>query len=137
MESPGKPDTPRKRKRQEETLTEKAMTYFKEIDKETAEIVNKTHECTLCGLKYNGNKPYNLVIHLSKRHEHIFEQITNRNEPMAVKRLKLLQNCTEIVTVNGRPFECLHDSGFQKIVQSVFWMSFKRLAYHSICPIIC
>lgn len=50
-------------------------------------------------------------------HNEIFEKIIDQKESPAIKRLKLLQNCTEIVSVNGRPFEYLHDSGFQKIIQ--------------------
>lgn len=115
MESPQK--TPRKRKRREDTITEKAMAYFEGVDKQIIETLNKTHKCTLCGGLYNGQKHYNLVIHLSRRHEHIFEQISEQKEPLAVKRLKLLQNFTEIISVNGRPFEYLHDSGFQKIIE--------------------
>lgn len=115
MNSPQK--TPRKRKRQVDSITEKAMPYFQAFEKEF-EISDKMHKCTLCGGMYNGKKPHNLVIHLAKRHQHIFELISKRKEPLDVKRLKLLQSLTEIVSINGRPFEYLHDSGFQKIIHS-------------------
>lgn len=116
MESPRK--TPRKRKRLENTVSARAEAYFEPLDKQITEITNKTHKCKLCNETYNCNKSCNFANHLSRRHVEIYEKITDLKESPAVKRLKLLQNCTEIVSVNGRSFECLHDSGFQKIIES-------------------
>lgn len=112
-----KPTTPRKRKRQEGTLTEKALAYFEPIEILLSPSSNKTHTCKLCKEHYNAQTQFNLVNHLMKAHGEIYETLIEQKESPAIKRLKLLQYCTEIVSVNGRPFEYLHDSGFQKIVQ--------------------
>lgn len=37
---------------------------------------------------------------------------------VAAKRLRIIQAFCEIVTVNGRPFEYLIDSGFQRLIKS-------------------
>lgn len=37
---------------------------------------------------------------------------------ISAKRLKLLQSLVEMVTVNGRPFKCIVDSGFFSIIQN-------------------
>lgn len=37
---------------------------------------------------------------------------------VAAKRLQMIQAFCEIVTVNGRPFEYLTDSGFQKLIKA-------------------
>lgn len=118
MESPV--TTPRKRKRLDGCTTDLAMKYFSEIDYTKCEytIKNKTHICDLCGQQLNGKKEWNLSAHLSSCHPNVYFGITaDKKEPIAVKRLKLLQNCTEIVSVNGRTFSHLQDSGFKSIIQ--------------------
>lgn len=117
MEHPFSMDSPKKRKRAEGSRTEKALTFFKLIDKNHADNPNKTHTCNICGEYFNGQKEWNLVVHLAKRHNEIFESAFDQKEPTSIKRLKLLQNCTEIVTVNGRPFSYLSDSGFKNIIE--------------------
>lgn len=109
--------TPRKRKRMENTIM--SLKYFSEIDQtKCGNIVKiKTHTCDLCGQQFNATKLWNLSNHLSVCHPEIYMKITaDKIEKISIKRLKLLQNCTEIVAVNGRPFSCLHDSGFQSII---------------------
>lgn len=116
MESP---ITPRKRKRMEGTISDMSSKYFSEIDQtKCGNIVRiKTHICDLCGQQLNATKLWNLSNHLSTCHPEIYLKITaDKIEKIPTKRLKLLQNCTEIVAVNGRPFSCLHDSGFQSII---------------------
>lgn len=117
MASPIK--TPRKRRL--DSITTKALTYFEpiSIDNYPAESASKkTHICKLYEERLCGRFDSNLASHLSARHADIFYQISsNRTEPLAVERLKLLHNLVEIVTVNGRPFSSLMDSGFQKIIE--------------------
>lgn len=129
--------SPRKRKRPENTITEKALQYFTKIDanfdsdwpSETeteGEIGSstqkgspskKTHICKLCKNQCNGSKEWNLAVHLAHCHQDTYKYITEEKEPLIVTRLKTLQNCTEAVTVNGRPFEWIHDSGYRKQFQ--------------------
>lgn len=122
MESPRK--TPTKRKRIEDTTTAKSLKYFDKIDQEmdfnegNLEKRKKTHVCKLCKGEINAVKEWNLSSHLSNRHYDIFLEITSdKKEPIPIKRLKLLQNCTEIVSINGRPFSYIHDSGFRAIIK--------------------
>lgn len=116
MYSPQK--SPRKRKRTTVPLTDKAAIYFETLDKTITETTNKTHKCKLCQEHFSGIKLHNLVQHIEKRHNDVFETFLEKDKIPAVKRLKLLQHCTEICSINGRPFEYLHDSGFRKIIQS-------------------
>lgn len=126
--------TPKKRKREENTITLKAKEYFRKIDEfnEDDKIwasneasssgdtpqKKKTHICKLCNSKINATKEWNLAMHLSRCHTHIYQKINESSrEPLVVTRLKVLQNCTETVAVNGRPFEWIMDSGYRKQFQ--------------------
>lgn len=119
MNSPIK--SPSKRKRSDNTITEKALAYFERIQHKDDECEwkrKKTHKCLLCSSECNGHKEWNLAQHISSIHPDIYLEISSGvKEPIAVTRLKLLQNCTEIVAINGRPFSCLLDSGFQSIIK--------------------
>lgn len=73
-----------------------------------------------CGKLIDGKNIANLVSHIKHTHILIYAEKLN---PVAVdaksldlKRLELIQACVEIVTVNGRPFNCLTDSGFQNLI---------------------
>lgn len=115
--NPSQTLTPRKRKRKEDTLTSKSIKYFTEINQEDKLDPTKTHICNLCQQKKNGAKEWNLVSHLQKCHPQIYNSLFNHVDAPQVKRLQLLQRCTEIVGVNGRPFSYLLDSGFQGIIR--------------------
>lgn len=122
MESPTKSPTksPRKRMRQnDDSITSKALKYFDPIDVHSDENgkSSKTHHCILCNEPCNGSKKWNLASHLLHRHAKEYAEISV-NETIAVRRLKLLHSCTEMVTVNGHPFSCLHDSGFQSAIRT-------------------
>lgn len=126
--------TPRKRKRQEGTITDLALKYFKEIDQANKDFqtpTKKTHSCNLCTHQLNGSNLWNLSRHLSVAHREVyFELMADKAEPVQIKRLKLLQHCTEIVSVNGRTFSALQDSGFVKIIRK-FLDEFKN----ANCPL--
>lgn len=107
-----------KRKRSENTLTEKSVQHFHKVsDEELLADSSKTHICKHCGQKYNGSKEWNLVKHLQFRHSNVYNDLKLDDDTPEVKRLKLLQNCTEIVGKNGRTFTYLLDSGFQAIIK--------------------
>lgn len=126
MECPTK--IQKKRKRVEATVTDRAMQYFEKIitneeasDEEISQKKKnkKTHKCKLCLFDFNGINRWNLSSHLSTKHPSVFSEITsNKKEPISVTRLRLLQRCTEIVTINGRPFNSLLDSGFQALIET-------------------
>lgn len=116
--------SPSKRKR-DGTVTEKTLPYFEKIqttnnsDSKNNDVKSKkTHVCKLCNNELNGTREWNLSSHLLNCHYDVYLEATSDiKEPIPIKRLKLIQNCTEIVTINGRPFSYLHDSGFKSIIK--------------------
>lgn len=63
------------------------------------------------------NKTFNLKRHLKNNHNDLFESTFIGRANYEAQRLKLLQSCVELVTVNGRPLIALEDSGFQKSIE--------------------
>lgn len=63
------------------------------------------------------NKSSNLKRHLQVHHKLIYENKFLNSADFELQRLKLLQSCVELVTVNGRPLTALDDSGFQKSIE--------------------
>lgn len=92
---------------------------------DTEDVSNLKYYCDVpnCGSKISNsrsNKIGNLKRHLKTNHPEIFKIIEGtKNNHFEIKRLKLIQSCVELVTVNGRPFSLLDDSGFQNSIQSV------------------
>lgn len=110
-------NTPKKRKRE---VIENVLKHFKIITGEDlAKYPNKTHICNFCNEPYCGSKESNLSKHLQRCEPSVYEEITGEKDSPALKRLKFIQNCTEIIAVNGRPFSYLMDSGFQAMVKDI------------------
>lgn len=97
------------------------MDHFNFLGEETDLNGNKLkfYKCQICDKKINGTSDTNLTKHM-KTHKQVYKEDIDpdfdNQETIPIKRLKLLQNLVEIVTVNGRPFKYLLDSGFQKCV---------------------
>lgn len=82
---------------------------------------NVYYNCKIetCKALLSSKKKWNLVKHFETVHASIFEdEIKKANckskenhHEFEQRRLELIQHLTEIVTVNGRPFKCLADSG--------------------------
>lgn len=95
----------------------KALLYFKLAD-ETKFI----YACTIesCGKQAKGKNIGNLVSHLKHVHTNIYKEkinpLANHSKSIELKRLEMLQACTEIITANGRPFKYLTDSGYQLVI---------------------
>lgn len=111
----------RMRKNNEKSIASKTLHEFEQLqtvvddddDVSTVQYKCSTHTST-------GGHKHNLTRHLKNVHPDIYiEKIDPQNHPNAMgeKRLKLLQNLTEIVSVNGRPFNYLLDSGFMKVIK--------------------
>lgn len=117
------PNQPTKRKaafhkKEEFSLSKKAKTYFSEYANESNES-KRFYKCNLCGEVRNGTKLFNLASHLSYAHIEIFNQLRSKEkDPIFVKRLQLLHNAVEIVSVNGLPFNFLLSSGYQSGIQN-------------------
>lgn len=82
---------------------------------------NLHYRCTVgnCKKICNGSQSTNLTVHI-KTHKAFYEKniigfVIDPKE-YAIKRLKCLQNCAEIISINGRAFKSLSDSGFQKLI---------------------
>lgn len=93
------------------------MTFFNKLEEEYM------YQCRLCKHVSKGKKDTNLTSHLKSCHTEIFEEevkIEGKeiDVQMKTERLKLLQICVEIVTVNHQPFADLYKSGIQKLIQT-------------------
>lgn len=116
-------DSPRKRRRIEQSFGEKSKSeIFPPVETiENGEILMK-YKCKHCPdhkRPINATKIGNLGSHLERVHPLIFANITkNKKESLPIKRLRTLQNAVEIVSVNGRPFKCLLDSGYQSEIEN-------------------
>lgn len=111
-----------KRTKNEQALSNKALEHFKLLGKDTDEHKHM-YQCLLCttdARPVNGKKIYNLCQHLKHVHSKFYyEHIDTRHkDPLPVKRLKLLMNAVEIVSVNGRPFNYLRDSGYMAGIEN-------------------
>lgn len=100
--------------------TEKAKKYFTPV---SIDGENQLFKCTILNCKkiINGKKQANLVSHIRACHQQIYKNEiapTKDEKYYKEKRLKFVQNCAELIGINGRPFGSLLDSGFQKFVES-------------------
>ena len=118
-----KMETPTKKRKVQQTppttpskinKTEKSKVYFILQNDE-----RKLYECTLCNKTINGAKGSNLVAHLGSKHKEIHKIICSGNLSIEYKRLKLLLDCVELVSVNGRCFRNLNDSGILSMNEDV------------------
>lgn len=108
------PKTPKK-----ETKASKALKFFSNayFRVDNNGVNNTYYSCSICEKELCGNNLVNLASHLLFKHEQIYvENIGEIDDPIDVKRLKLLQNCVSIVALSGRPFASLCDYGFQQIL---------------------
>lgn len=106
--------SPRKRKRNQDTVSVKASEYFISL---SDDIMKKMYKCKLCSSTINGTKLHNLSAHLRNVHPEEYGDVNGRKQELTVKRFELLQNIVEMVSVNGRPFSSISDSGFQAIIR--------------------
>lgn len=115
--------TPRKRKLFT-SAGEKALPFYKKITINNGQQIadaeqSEAFECLRCSAPINGKKRSNLASHLQRVHPSIYEEfIMVKKDHPEVKRLKLLQNAVETVSVNGRPFKWLLDSGYRSNIES-------------------
>lgn len=108
--------SPRKRfKTSEPTIGDRSETFFgpgvEIVENGTKKLQFK---CLLCPKYIIGTQKSNLSSHLSHCHSDVYytEVRSYGKEPLAMKRLMILLNAIEIVTINGRPFNALLDSGY-------------------------
>lgn len=107
-------------KRPRTEISQKVYAYFERDDEQDSSGINK-FRCKTCKSKVSGSKLYNLVSHLRHIHSEKYDEIYVPKDgsavPLSVRQLNLLHNLVEIVSVNGRPFKSILDSGFQSIIR--------------------
>lgn len=97
------------------------MKFFEPIKSECEYAKSNQFKCLVLGCSkiLCGKRIPNLCAHLKNKHFELYEtNVKSAADPkvLALERLKLIQNCAEIITVNGRVFAALNDSGFKKII---------------------
>lgn len=95
----------------------RALEFFEEQPMSKPGV--KMFKCKICNEEKNGKTTKNLVTHLEHKHYEIYERsvkISTEKKSYCEKRLELIQNCVERVTVNKEPFNSLLKSGFMKII---------------------
>lgn len=106
----------------------RALQYFVKENPSDANdkqfICNVNTEGKSCNKKINGKKRSNLTVHIQNVHKDFFDQNLSKDRfdarEMTESRLKYIQDRAEIVAVNLRPYELLHDSGFQKVSEAQY-----------------
>lgn len=99
----------------------KTLKFFTLQD--TASAHSKIYKCNLCKQLKNGNQTSNLTTHLKLVHVDEFNTYvkataSTSEQQLKVKRLKLLQSCVEITTLNKQTYASLSASGFQNIIRN-------------------
>lgn len=88
--------------------------------------VNTHYVCTVngCNSTLSALKGSNITAHMEAKHAEIFKKrcakatLSNVNgQEMEIRRMELIQNLTETVTLNGRPLALLYDSGMRKLIR--------------------
>lgn len=75
-----------------------------------------------CNKEISGKKSSNLTAHLRAQHNFFFEKHVGtapkkQDLPMPAMRLKFIQACAEIITVDGRTFTTLAGDGFMRLTE--------------------
>lgn len=99
-----------------ETLQQRVLPYFIAQD-------NDRYMCTLCvpPKPINGKFKPNLVTHIRKSHKEVFiNHSPNELLKYSQIRLEKIQGFSEMVAVNGRPFNALLDCGLHRVLRNEF-----------------
>lgn len=99
-------------------LQERVALHFEKVSNDELDFMYK---CKIgdCLKTISGKKQHNLVSH-AKTH-HVFFRVNFQTEEaqlltMPARRLEFIQDCTEMVTVDGQPFAAMNGSGFKKLI---------------------
>lgn len=107
-------DTPSKRIKINMTQLAEEYFVFKE-EREVCDEMKRFFTCTICGKDINGTKNSNKVSHLNS-HKDVIAKMRIPQESIERKRLKLIMDSVEMVTVNGRTFSHLQDSALHSMI---------------------
>lgn len=97
---------------------ERVLEYFEKVSDDSE---NHYYKCLIsdgCMKPLSGKKMCNLVAH-AKTHKDFYQKNVESQDVeifnLPEERLKYIQYCSELVTVNGEPFTLLNKSGFLKL----------------------
>lgn len=98
------------------TEVTRALLFYKQ-NESNGEVFN----CLICKKDKNGKKRSNLVSHLKILHVDKYNESVKRPDKgsltaLRIKRLKLLQSCVRMVTIDQEPFALLQKKGFSGII---------------------
>lgn len=98
------------------TKVGRALLFYKQ-NESNDEVFN----CLICKKDKNGKKRSNLISHLKIMHVDKYNESVKRPDKsslieLRIKRLKLLQSCVRMVTIDQEPFALLHKTGFKGII---------------------
>lgn len=118
------------------SLADRAKAFFKRVvevvennedePQKKRRALKINYKCTLCNTTISGTTVNSFIFtsHIKAKHpEHYNLYVDNKvlNKKDETKKMlaeeKFLQMCVEIVTINGRPFEALLDSGMKKMAE--------------------
>lgn len=98
-------------------LQVKVLKYFEKMQPVDTNITKYKCKIDKCNRNLSGKQHSNLLKHVRRMHANFFEtNIQKKIRPLTLvqKRMKFIQNSVEIVTMNGRSFLHLNDSGYKK-----------------------
>lgn len=104
---------------EEINLFAKIIKYFERIN--PSEGANQKLKCLIenCNKIYCGKYHSNIIKHVRRSHADFFAlNIESKKAKLSLpqKRLKFIQDSVEVVTINGRSFKHLEDSGYKKLI---------------------
>lgn len=102
-------------KKRKLNITGKSLEHFEFVCDENSK---KIFKCKHCERNLNGTKASNLSSHL-QTHPKVYTELCREKSSIEYKRKKLLLNCVELISVNGRPFTCLNDSAISSMNEGV------------------
>lgn len=100
---------------------EKAKKFFEKLP--VVALEKNQYKCIVdeCGKIVKATNLYSLVSHLKHSHHQVYNKEINPqatfSRSIAMKKMEFIQNCAQMITVNGRPFAIFRDSGFQQITK--------------------
>lgn len=87
------------------------FTYNPNTKKSTCQIVTEEKKC---GISLTGCRPFNLKRHISSVHKDFNLKDLEINHPRTcITKTSILNACSELISINGRPYSILEDSGFK------------------------